>query len=101
MGYLKGSICLEDLFAASKAGHEAFNKGKNGKTYANIILWTNEEADQFGNTGSIQLMQPKESTAKKVYVGNIKGNKLDNQSAAPQQAQTVKPEIQLNDELPF
>lgn len=99
MGYLKASICLDDLFAASKAGHSAFNKGKNGKTYVNAIIWTNEQPDQFGNIGSIQLMQPKESTDKKVYVGSIKGNKPQDEQPTPQQA--IKPEIGFNDELPF
>ena len=40
-----GSICIDDLFAASKAGHSSITTAKNGKKYADICIWHNEEPD--------------------------------------------------------
>lgn len=69
-----GSICLDDLFSASKAGHSSVTTAKNGKKYANLVIWENEEPDKFGNTGSIQLNSTKENkeSEAKIYIGNIK-----------------------------
>ena len=92
--YLRGSICIDDLFAASKAGHVAITTAKNGKKYANIVIWQNDVPDQYGKMGSIQLSQPKDSQDKKVYIGNI--------DAPKDSVPTVKAEIvnEPND-LPF
>jgi len=69
-----GSICLNTLIDELKKGHSAFTKSKNGKTYANILLWENEEKDKFGNTHSLQLNSSKEKkdTEGKIYFGNCK-----------------------------
>jgi hypothetical protein len=67
----KASICLDDLFAASKAGHSAITTAKNGKKYANVVIWINEKEDQYGKIGSIQLSQPKDSQQQKVFIGNV------------------------------
>ncbi len=48
--------------------------GKKG-TYANLTIWVNDEADQFGNTVSIQQSLSKderESGVDKIYLGNGK-----------------------------
>lgn len=70
-----GSICLDDLFAASKAGHSSITEAKNGKKYASIVIWENEEADKYGNNGSIQLNSTKENkeSEAKIYIGNLRG----------------------------
>ena len=69
-----GSICIDDLFAASKAGHSSVTVAKNGKKYANLVIWENEEVDKYGNTGSIQLnsSKDKKDSEQKIYIGNIK-----------------------------
>jgi hypothetical protein len=94
MGYHKGSICLDDLFAASKAGHTSVTTAKNGKKYAQIIIWTNDTPDQYGKMGSVQLSQPKDATDKKVYIGSLD---------APKEA--AKPEVDilagLDTNMPF
>jgi len=73
--FYSGSICLDDLFAASKESHAAITVAKNGKKYANIVIWVNEQPDQYGKIGSVQLSQPKDSQEKKVYVGNLNAPK--------------------------
>lgn len=69
---LYGSICLTDLVDNAKTGHSAFTRASNGKIYANINIWLNDEKDKFGNDASIQLNPAKESEHKKEYVGNAK-----------------------------
>ncbi len=85
---MQGSICLSDLGDAFKAGHSAFNKSeKNGKVYANIAVWMNDEPDQYGNILSFQLNSKKDANDEKVYFGNAK---LPD-GVKPQAAQTPKP----------
>lgn len=69
-----GSICIDDLYAASKAGHSSVTVSKNGKKYANIVIWDNDKPDKFGNIGSIQLNSTKEKRdlEEKIYIGNTK-----------------------------
>jgi len=73
--FYTGSICLDDLFAASKESHASITVAKSGKKYANIVIWVNEQPDQYGKMGSVQLSQPKDSQEKKVYVGNLNAPK--------------------------
>ena len=90
----KASICLDDLFTASKSGHSAITTAKNGKKYANVVIWINDKEDQYGKIGSIQLSQPKDSTDKKVYIGSLD---------APKEAPKAEVDIlaDSNGELPF
>jgi hypothetical protein len=69
-----GSICLTDLIEHAKAKHSAFTKGQNGKVYASVNVWLNDEKDKFGNIMSIQLNPTKElkDLDKKPYIGNMK-----------------------------
>ncbi len=94
MGYHRGSICIDDLFAASKAGHSSVKTGNNGKKYAQVIIWTNDVPDKFGKVGSIQLSQPKDSTETKVYIGSLD---------APKEAAKTEVDIlaDTKGELPF
>jgi hypothetical protein len=94
MGYKKGSLCLDDLFTASKSGHPSITTAKNGKKYASFIIWENETPDQYGRMGSVQLSQPKDSTASKVYIGNIDAPKAQD---ATGQVEIVTP----TNDLPF
>lgn len=90
-----GSICLDDLFAASKAGHSSITTAKNGKKYANICIWHNPEQDKYGNDGSIQLNSQKEKreSESKVYIGNIKNH--------TSQSQPTQQGGNSNDDIPF
>lgn len=69
-----GSICLTDMIEAAKQKHSAFTKGKNGKIYASVNVWLNDEKDEFGNIMSCQLNPTKEmkDLDKKLYIGNMK-----------------------------
>jgi hypothetical protein len=69
-----GSICITELMETLKMGHSAFSKAQNGKVYANILIWQNEDPDKFGNSISVQLSSDKEKrdTEVKVYIGNAK-----------------------------
>lgn len=92
---MHGSICLTDLGDAFKAGHSAFNKSeKNGKVYANIAVWMNDEPDQYGNILSFQLNSKKDAADNKVYFGNAK--LTESIKAAPAQKSNAK-----DDDLPF
>lgn len=65
-----GSICLSDIPKDKITTSE-----KNGKKYLNINIWLNDDVDQYGNLGSLQVSQKKEEREageKKVYIGNFK-----------------------------
>ena len=88
-----GSICLSDIPKDKITTSE-----KNGKKYLNFNLWVNDEKDQYGNIGSINVSQTKdERLAKvpKVYFGNIKPVE---RNATPQQAAAS---VDPTDDLPF
>jgi hypothetical protein len=84
--------------------------GKKGK-YLPITITLNDEVDQFGNQGPIQVEQSKEereSKATKIYLGNVKvvwtngsnvaaAPRTDGQSAPAQRA----PAKIVEDDLPF
>jgi len=92
---MHGSICLTDLGDAYKANHSAFNKSeKNGKVYANIAVWMNDEPDKYGNILSFQLNSKKDATDEKVYFGNAKLPEAT--TAKP--AETAKDK---SDDIPF
>lgn len=91
-----GSILLSDI------PKEKMNVGKNGKKYLNINVWINDNVDQFGNIGSIQVSLPKaerDAGGKGAYIGNFK--EPQQQSAAPiTQPQPTQQQGTLDD-LPF
>jgi len=53
-----GSICLTDLIEAAKAGHSSCSRSQNGKVYANVNIWLNDEPDKFDNVISIITLRP-------------------------------------------
>ena len=70
-----GSICITDLMETLKQQHSAFSKSpKNGKVYANILVWINDDEDKYGNNVSLQLSSTKDKrdSEEKVYIGNAK-----------------------------
>jgi hypothetical protein len=88
----KVSICIDDLYAASKANHPAITKSdKNGKTYASVVVWHNEP-NEWNNDISLQLSAPKDVDAPKVYIGNGRTAQAAAKAApAPQAAATPHP----------
>lgn len=95
-----GSICLSDLIANAKLPHSAFTKANNGKIYANISIWLNDEPDKFGNVICLQLNSTKEmrETEGKVYIGNAKKS----ENAAPEPlSQDSASELPEDDDLTF
>ena len=51
------------------------NPFSNGAKYLNVVVWINDEPDQYGNNVSVQISQSKEERDNKVkatYIGNLK-----------------------------
>jgi hypothetical protein len=74
-----GSICVSDIDKSK------LTQAKNGKLYLSVDIWINDQADNYGNTGSISIRQSKEEREaknKKTYIGNLKPVEKSN-SAAP------------------
>jgi len=67
-----GSIDLTAAADAVRANHSAVNKGNNGHTYVNVVIWENDTADQYGNVMSIQLQSKQDAQDAKVYIGRAK-----------------------------
>jgi hypothetical protein len=63
-----------------------------------MVVWLNDEADQYGNNASIQISQSKEEReagAKAIYIGNLKEPQSRNNE--PTSARTAS----VADDLPF
>lgn len=69
-----GSIDITKLLYELKAKHSGFYKGNNGKVYANVEVWVNENQDKFGNVMSIKIKPSKanKDIEKAFYLGNCK-----------------------------
>ena len=95
---ITGSLCLSEINELAKAGHSSFTRGKNGKIYFNVLVWENDEPDQYQNNFSVQLnaKQDAPETEKKKYIGNLKYTASNATPAAP-----VAQEIPEDDQLPF
>lgn len=101
MGKLySGSICLTDIPKEKITTSE-----KNGKKYLNINIWVNDDVDEYGQIGSLQISQTKderEAKVKKVYIGNLKEPKRA--AAAEQPSQPDLPSVSAPpdiESLPF
>lgn len=94
---LTGSICYTDLKEALKNAHSSGSKANNGKIYANIAVWINDEPDKYGNTVSIQLNSTKDKRESegKVYIGNAKPTV----ASAPEPISSS--DVEEDDDLPF
>jgi hypothetical protein len=83
-----GSICVSDIDKSK------LTQAKNGKLYLSVDIWINDQADNYGNTGSISIRQSKEereAKTKKTYIGNFK----------PVEKSNNTPSAQAIDPLPF
>lgn len=97
-----GSICFTDLIDAAKRKHSSFVKSQNnGKVYVNIILWENDEKDDYGNTHSIQLNSTKEKKEEegKVYIGRAKP--VEKKEPTPISQNDIDKIQNIEDDLPF
>lgn len=105
-----GSICVSDLVDLAHKKHSAFSKADNGKIYANVTIWLNDEKDKFGNLMSAQL-NPKKDLAEQdgqPYIGNFKLaepkplNSRDAESLSlPEVENSVNENKDPKDDLPF
>lgn len=85
-------------------------EGKNGQKYYSLVVDELRTPDKYDNTHSVYQNQSKEERAAKtakVYIGNGKEFKFNQQNAPQQQAQQPAPQTnplhsqQAVDELPF
>ena len=113
-----GSICIEDLFKDKiQKGNNGkqyiclddltsspFTVGKtNGKHYAGIGIWINDDIDEFGNIAGISLsqsIQEREQKVKKTYIGNLRRSGAAGTAASPAVQQQAAQPI-ANNNLPF
>jgi hypothetical protein len=68
--------------------------GKNGK-YIDLVIWFNEQPDQYGNILSFQLNSKKDAQDEKVYFGSAK------LPADKAPSQTPDPTPTSDEPLPF
>jgi hypothetical protein len=74
------------------------NLFSNGAKYLNVVVWINDEADQYGNNASIQISQSKEEReagVKATYIGNLKEPQSRNNEPTSTRTESVA------DDLPF
>jgi hypothetical protein len=74
------------------------NLFSNGAKYLNVVVWINDEADQYGNNASIQISQSKEERdagVKATYIGNLKEPQSRNNEPTSARTESVE------DTLPF
>jgi hypothetical protein len=58
---LTGSIDLNKIDKTKIVSTDKNGKPfENGAKYLNVVVWLNDEADQYGNNASIQISQSKE-----------------------------------------
>jgi len=79
------------------------NAFSNGAKYLNVVVWINDEPDQYGNSASIQISQSKEEREQKVkatYVGNLKEYSSEAPPLAPVKGLETLAEKD-DDDLPF
>ena len=80
------------------------NPFQNGAKYLSVVVWVNDEVDQYGNIASIQesiSKEERESGVKPTYIGNLKniqGQNVTTESTSPQQSSGVKAD---DDDFPF
>lgn len=93
-----GSVCVTDLIEYAKKKHSAFSKADNGKIYANVNVWLNDEVDKFGNVMAAQLNPKKELKEQdgQPYIGNFKRSE-----AKPIAQNDIKELENAVDDLPF
>lgn len=91
----------------AKLDKKRFFAGKNGAIYCDLVLFENDEPDQFGNDFSVKQSQTKEERAsgeKLPYVGNAKtiGTSRPSRPSEPARRQESAPATHPgDDDIPF
>lgn len=69
-----GSICVTDIIENANKKHSSFSKADNGKIYADITIWLNDDVDKFGNIMTAQLNPKKDLREQdgQPYIGNFR-----------------------------
>jgi hypothetical protein len=100
-GILKGNIDV------TKIPKNKIYDGKKGK-YIGVVISLNNEADQFGQHGSITVDQTKEerdAKEPKIYLGNLQVVWTDGEPIPQKEAQQMPMQAATNnsgdDDLPF
>jgi hypothetical protein len=105
-----GSICVSDLVDLAHKKHSAFSKADNGKIYANVTVWLNDEKDKYGNIMAVQLSPKKELREQdgQQYIGNMKETEAkaitsrDTEGLSlPSDMPTKSDAVEPKDDLPF
>jgi len=89
MSLITASICLTDIDKSKITKSE-----KNGKQYLSIVVAENRQPDNYGNTHGIYINQSKEERErgdKKVYIGNGKERKFNNEQQPSSNTYTTPP----------
>jgi len=105
--FFSGSIDLTELLNQAKQLHPSFSRGNNGKAYASVQIWVNEQPDDYGQHLKIKLNLTKEQRetagdkAKELqlYVGRAK--RFDLTGSQPLTAMAAAELITDDDDLPF
>ena len=74
----------------------------NGAKYYNIVVWVNDEVDQYGNIASVQeslTKEEREGGAKANYIGNLKN--IQAQDLSENKTQSNENTTEAEDDLPF
>ena len=66
---INGSIDLTKIGEAVRAGHSAVYTSANGTKYLNITVQVNDEPNEYGQRGSVQIWD--KHSNKKEYLGNF------------------------------
>lgn len=69
---------------------------QNGAKYLNVVVWVDDEPDQYGNTASVQQSlskQERESGVKAKYIGNLKSNDPPTQTHVAEPIGQVDPDL--------
>lgn len=69
---LTGSINFTKLKEAIERGEVSTWTNKSGELNVNTVMFLNDEADQFGNTGRIKAQPKDKELDTNVWLGNFK-----------------------------
>lgn len=98
----------------TKIDKSRIREGKNGQKYISLVVASNQQPDQYGNTHSVyhsQTEDERKSQAKRIFCGNGKEYTFNKQQPPQQQYNQAPPQQKYqqqyqapqtnNDDLPF
>lgn len=86
----------------SKVDKSRLYEGKTGDKYLNVVIWVNDQEDNYGNNVSIQqsiTQQEKNAGVKSQYIGN--GKTYDQQKKTGGMPKSEAFNDKGNDDLPW